>query len=372
VRRDGANAARTMTDPAYELTHGDSLACYEGWEAPDCIISDGPYGLGLYPGEPASVDALEAAYEPHVRAWSRLAKSSTTLWLWIGDLGWAKLHALLERHGWLFERCHIWDKGPSHCTHKVNGRTRRRFPLVSELCVFYSRAPEVRLKNGRRVLAQAWLRAEWKRAGLKFRQANEACGVKTSIARNYLCKDGRWMFPQGAVVRKLAAYAAAHGDARGRPYFSLDGARTIRAEEWDALRYQWNFEYGVTNVWNVPPLRGVERLKLGHSPVHINQKPLALMHRILGACTKPGDVVWEPFGGLCSASVAALELGRRPFAAELLAEFAGVARERLERACGNTSGEEPAAERAKRKRPRTFALLGGPVWARRARKHARK
>ena len=34
------------------------------------------------------------------------------------------------------------------------------------------------------------------------------------------------------------------------------------------------------------------------------------------AVTEPGDVVWEPFGGLCSASVAALTLGRRAFAAK--------------------------------------------------------
>jgi site-specific DNA-methyltransferase (adenine-specific) len=28
-------------------------------------------------------------------------------------------------------------------------------------------------------------------------------------------------------------------------------------------------------------------------------------------------MVWEPFGGLCTASVAAAELGRRAFAAEI-------------------------------------------------------
>lgn len=34
-------------------------------------------------------------------------------------------------------------------------------------------------------------------------------------------------------------------------------------------------------------------------------------------CSDPGDVLWEPFGGLCTASIAAAEIGRRAFAAEI-------------------------------------------------------
>ena len=47
--------------------------------------------------------------------------------------------------------------------------------------------------------------------------------------------------------------------------------------------------------------------------------------------TEPGDVVWEPFGGLCSASLAAVMLGRRAFAAETDPVFADLAAERLAR-----------------------------------------
>jgi site-specific DNA-methyltransferase (adenine-specific) len=42
-------------------------------------------------------------------------------------------------------------------------------------------------------------------------------------------------------------------------------------------------------------------------------------------------VVWEPFGGLCSASVAAVRLGRRAFTAETDPAFADLAAERLRR-----------------------------------------
>jgi site-specific DNA-methyltransferase (adenine-specific) len=54
-------------------------------------------------------------------------------------------------------------------------------------------------------------------------------------------------------------------------------------------------------------------------------------------------VVWEPFGGLASGSVAAVALGRRAYVAELDKNFAKLARERLEVA---SASADPAAEEA--------------------------
>jgi DNA modification methylase len=55
--------------------------------------------------------------------------------------------------------------------------------------------------------------------------------------------------------------------------------------------------------------------------------------------TGPGDVIWEPFGGLCSASLAAVTLGRRAFAAETDPAFADLAAQRL-----GLSGASPRPE----------------------------
>jgi site-specific DNA-methyltransferase (adenine-specific) len=49
-------------------------------------------------------------------------------------------------------------------------------------------------------------------------------------------------------------------------------------------------------------------------------------------------VIWEPFGGLCSASVAAVTLGRRAFAAETDPAFADLAAERLRLVYGPGAG----------------------------------
>ena len=55
--------------------------------------------------------------------------------------------------------------------------------------------------------------------------------------------------------------------------------------------------------------------------LHANQKPLALLDMQIRASSDPGDVIWEPFGGLFSASVAALRADRRFCAAEINTAF---------------------------------------------------
>lgn len=122
----------------------------------------------------------------------------------------------------------------------------------------------------------------------------------------------------------------------------------------DALRYKWHHTHALTNVWQLAPLHGVERIKgtmrraapRVHNPsslsaAHLNQKPLAFMRRILNAATDPGDAVWEPFGGLASASVAAVETGRFACVAEIDHDFAEIAAQRLDDA---VAGRDPEAD----------------------------
>ena len=47
------------------------------------------------------------------------------------------------------------------------------------------------------------------------------------------------------------------------------------------------------------------------SKAHPTQKPEALLYRILLACTKPGDVVLDPFFGTGTTGAVARRLGRR-------------------------------------------------------------
>jgi DNA modification methylase len=142
--------------------------------------------------------------------------------------------------------------------------------------------------------------------------------VRDAAVRKYLDQGHLWYFPPEEAMARLVAYANEHGDPRGKPYFSIDGTRPITRRAWANMRSLFRCPHGVTNVWNRAAVRGDERVTTeGGRAVHLNQKPIDLMSRIIEASTDAGDVVWEPFGGLFTASFAAREGKRRAFGAEL-------------------------------------------------------
>jgi DNA methylase len=342
-----------VEQPAYLLHRGDALEAYDGWPVPAAIISDGAYGIRGFHGDPVGVEGLAQWYRPHVEAWSRQAAPATTLWFWNTEIGWATVHPLLARNGWEYVQAITWDKGVAHIAGNVNGKTIRRFPVVTELCVFYQRRFEVPGADGP-MPVQRWMRHEWRRSGLPLTRANEACGVRNAATRKYLTQDWLWYWPPGLMMERLGAYANEHGAKSGWPYYSLDGKQPVTAKEWDALRYKWRHAHGLTNAWPLAPLHGVERIKgtmrraaprVYHpsslSAAHLNQKPQEFMRRILNAVTGQGDVIWEPFGGLASASVAAVEMGRFPCVAEIDHDFAEIAVQRIDDAL---AGLDPEAD----------------------------
>lgn len=291
------------------------------------------FGLGKYPGEPSTTDELSEWYAPHVEQWSEKAKSSTLLWFWRSEIGWAETHPVLKQNGWIFAGTHIWDKGFGHVAGNSNGKTLRQFPVVTEICVRYKRKSLLKSNiSGKAIPLKEWLPEEWKRSGLPLSRANEACGVKNAATRKYFTPDDNlWIFPLGDKVKQMSEYATSYGKPTNVPYFSLDGKNTFRESEWNALRHKWNHIYGKTNVWNEPHVQGKERLKVNGKIIHVNQKPLALMNLILKTSTTEKDVLWEPFGGLCSASAAGLSSNRISYAAEYNKKYFDAAVERLKK-----------------------------------------
>ncbi len=300
------------------LYYGDSLAFYAQWEKPTVIISDGAYGVLGFEGDTSDHLSLPQWYEPHIQAWSQHALPCTTLWFWNSEIGWAAVHPILERYGWRYVGANIWDKGKGHIAGNIHTARVRQFPVVTEMCIQYVFEPRI---NGLHL--KQWLLAEWKRTGLPLRSANLACGVKDAAVRKYLDQGHLWYFPPIEKFEMLVAYANQHGQPSGMPYFSFDGNRPVSGQTWAKMRSKFYCPHGVTNVWQRPPLRDAERLKNPHSgrAVHLNQKPLDLMERLIRASSEEQDVVWEPFGGLFSASVAAQKLNRRAYGAEIDATY---------------------------------------------------
>lgn len=304
--------------PTATLDLANALDLYKSWSRPTAIIVDGPYGVGGFPGDPPTTDDLARWYIPHATGWAERATPQTTLWFWGTELSWATVHPALDLAGWDYRTAHVWNKGLAHIAGNVNGNTIRRFPIATEVCVQYVRRVELETGEGELLPIKEWLRAEWLRTGLPLSATNQAAGVKNAATRKYFTRCHLWYSPPPDVMERIASFAIKHGRPTERPYFSMDGATELSADQWAATRSKWNHEHGVTNVWSAPPVHGAERVKNADGRyVHANQKPLDLMELIIRASTDRRDAVWDPFAGLATVGVAAARLGRRYFGAEI-------------------------------------------------------
>lgn len=300
------------------LENKNSLDCYDRWPEPTVIIVDGPYGIGGFPGDPKDTRLLPEIYAPHIAAWSLKAKPNTTLWFWGTELGWARMHHYLEINGWDYEQTFVWNKGIGHIAGNVNSRTIRQAPVVTEVCVRYTRRVMIEGANGVMQSIQEWLRNEWKRTRLPFSKTNEACGVRNAATRKYFTADNLWYFPPANAMQMISVFANKYGDLHGRPYFSING-QMMSEELWDSMRAKWNHIHGYTNVWNQPALHGKERLKAknGLRSLHYNQKPSSIIDYIIRTSSDEGDIIWDPFAGLATTAWCCRQLCRSCYSAEI-------------------------------------------------------
>ena len=134
---------------------------------------------------------------------------------------------------------------------------------------------------------------------------------------------------------------------KSNPMPNFKGTRFTNAHEtliWASMgekaRYTFNYrsmktlndELQMRSDWEFPVCGGQERLKKGGTKVHPTQKPEALIYRILLACTKPGDVVLDPFFGTGTTGAVAKRLRRRWIGIELELGYCDAAIERIEAA----------------------------------------
>ncbi len=127
---------------------------------------------------------------------------------------------------------------------------------------------------------------------------------------------------------------------------SQDARYTFNYEAMKAL----NDELQMRSDWLLPLCSGPERLKRDGRKAHPTQKPEALLHRVLLASTKPGDLVLDPFFGTGTTGAVAKRLGRRFIGIDRDEEYAALAAERL-RAI-EPAPAETVTTPAKREEPR--------------------
>lgn len=319
---------------------GDALDCYSEWKSPTIIMSDGAFGISGFKGDLHSSDGLAEWYEPHIKSWSELSTPQTTLWFWNTELGWATVHPIIQKYGWEFKSCNFWNKGLSHVAGNTNTKTLSHLPIVSEVCVQYVKKASFNIKDSN-LSMQEWLRHEWARTGLPFSKTNEACGVVDAATRKYFTKCHLWYMPPSEAFEKIVTYANTYGKPEGRPYFSIDGKKPLTAKDWDRQRAKFYCPFGSTNVWEMPQLRNKERLKNGNKAVHLNQKPIAIIRRIIEMTSDKGDVIWEPFGGLFTAAIASIQLERECYSSEIDTNVFNIGKNRVQTELDNELSKLP-------------------------------
>ena len=133
---------------------------------------------------------------------------------------------------------------------------------------------------------------------------------------------------------------------KSNPMPNFKGTRFTNAHEtliWaarsrDQKRYTFNYDalkafnedVQMRSDWTLALCTGEERIKgEDGKKAHPTQKPEALLHRVLLAASRPGDVVLDPFFGTGTTGAAAKRLGRRWIGVERDETYARVAEDRI-------------------------------------------
>jgi modification methylase len=90
-----------------------------------------------------------------------------------------------------------------------------------------------------------------------------------------------------------------------------------------------NEDLQMRSDWSIPICSGAERVRIDGVKAHPTQKPEALLHRILLATSREGDLVLDPFFGSGTTGAVARRLGRHYLGIEREAGYAAVAKARI-------------------------------------------
>lgn len=109
-------------------------------------------------------------------------------------------------------------------------------------------------------------------------------------------------------------------------------------------KHTWNFisQAEMHNFIQSPICMAPERLQ---NPKHPAQKPITILKKIIEIASNSKDIIFDPFMGVGSTGVAALDLGRRFIGIELDADYFQAARKRIN-LCLNKTAQKPPMTKA--------------------------
>ena len=137
-----------------------------------------------------------------------------------------------------------------------------------------------------------------------------ACGFALQKQGWHLINDICWFKPNAAPNLACRMFAASHEtllwvrkNKQAKHYFNYELAKT---RQWDG-DFIKKPNKQMRSVWAIPTPKNAEK-KRGKHPT---QKPVALLERIILACSKEGDLILDPFSGSATTGVSALAHKRK-------------------------------------------------------------
>jgi DNA modification methylase len=317
------------TDPA-------TVARLFGAELATLVHADPPYGLGKEAEGIANDnlyrERLVAFQSAWWAAWAPLASPVASVYVWgtaVELWRWWYAGGLADGGDLTYRNEIVWDKGTGHA---MGSDVIHSYPQGSERCLFLMRGQQF---LGSQNLAdywdgyeplRVWMLAERNRAGWTNGDVNRLTG--SHMAGHWFGKSQFQTITAGQYQR---LQEAAEGRAFTEDYDHLfrrlfPDLKDHRLELGEALRqartYFDNAHEPMTDVWQFPRVYGAERFE------HATPKPVALVARILKSSSRPDDVIGVPFAGTGPEVIAAEQLGRRAFLAELEPAYVQVVLER--------------------------------------------
>lgn len=258
----------------------------DGWI--DLAFADPPFNIGyeydVYDDRRQAEDYLDWSRD-WITEVVRVLKPDGTFWLAIGDEFAAELKVLMQ--GELGLSCRSWViwyyTFGVNCKYKFSRSHAHLFYMVKDRQNFTFNVddPAIRVPSARQLVY----------------------GDKRANPRGRL-PDDTWIVPDP----EAAARFAHHEGFVLRPQ---DAAETFLPEH---------------DTWYYPRVNGTFKERAGW---HGCQMPEQILGRIIRACSRPGDVVLDPFAGSGTTLAVAKKLDRRHIGFELSEQYANRARERL-------------------------------------------
>ncbi len=156
--------------------------------------------------------------------------------------------------------------------------------------------------------------AAWFIASATMRWCLVFCQAEAlTLWRDALAAGGGLQYKRACVWIKPGAAPQFTGDRPGMGYETIVACHAHGKSRWNGG--------GLHGVFEFPPETG-ER-------VHMTQKPVALMEKLIRLFTDPGDLILDPFAGSGTTGVAAIRLGRRFIGWEKDPKYHAIAVKRL-------------------------------------------